>query len=77
MDPQDNGKKPVSRQRRWQLKQIAAGRCMLCGKKRSNWSSHLCDEHLATARERARRQKGCNRRFLGARSYKIAPAPAA
>lgn len=34
--------KNVSRQRRWQLRQIALGRCQRCGKRRKHYTT-LCD----------------------------------
>jgi hypothetical protein len=49
-------KKPTSRQYRWQLKQIARGRCARCGAKRAHYSI-LCDFcHVA---DRIRQQERC------------------
>jgi len=45
-------KKKLSRQRRWQLKQTAAGRCTICGKPLADNSKSFCPEH----RERNRRR---------------------
>ncbi len=48
-------KKPVSRQRLWQRKQVAAGLCEKCMTKRNQFAQ-LCDEchakRLAMARKR-------------------------
>lgn len=46
--------KPVSRQRRWQLKMRKAGRCEICGKPsahyRTGYLAGRCEKHLAAAR---------------------------
>lgn len=34
----------ISRQRRWQMKKIGEGRCMICGKPRGMFSDR-CDQH--------------------------------
>lgn len=42
----------VSRQRKWQIKQIEAGRCVTCGAKATN--KFYCDAHHASTNERQR-----------------------
>jgi hypothetical protein len=48
---------PISRQRKYQLRQAKLGRCVLCGNK-SMPDSAMCRKHLVDARERARRTTG-------------------
>jgi len=60
----------LSRQRQWQLKMRAEGRCWRCGQLAVG---SLCPEHLAKERERQRRINGYDRRLLNARSYILAP----
>ena len=47
---------PISRQRKWQLRQIAAGGCDICGK--PVVSGHKCLRHMVMARETAHRKNG-------------------
>ena len=53
----------VSRQRRWQVKQQAAGRCWICGKKRHLWACYcdLCQERQ-NAMKRAQRARAGGKR---------------
>ena len=57
---------PLSRQRRWQLKMRAEGRCWRCGELAIG---SLCPAHLVKERERQRRINGYERRCVNARSY--------
>lgn len=55
-------KKEVSRQRRWQIKQVEAGRCQTCGglRKGARSTNQQCEEHADAHRalqaERYRRK---------------------
>jgi hypothetical protein len=50
--------KPVSRQRAWQLRMKASGRCILCGKPRGNcWDR--CDPCQAKVTAAVRKRTGC------------------
>ena len=44
----------ISRQRRWQLRQEAAGRCTICGRPGSPEFKRLCAEHALRSRQRGR-----------------------
>jgi hypothetical protein len=57
---------PVKRQRRWQVKMRAMGRCWRCGQPAIG---SLCPAHLVRERERQRRIRGFSRRNLKCRSY--------
>ena len=46
----------VSRQYRWQLKQIALGRCVICGQPRNLYATH-CDSCAIPVRKRSREQR--------------------
>lgn len=48
--------KSISRQRAWQIRQRAAGKCMLCGKPASKKSKLYCESHRVAfnALQRAR-----------------------
>lgn len=48
----------ISRQRRWQLKQQAAGRCTNCGAERYPQSKTYCLRCLRQVRENSRRRNG-------------------
>jgi hypothetical protein len=41
----------MTRQRRWQLKQQAAGRCIICGRPRAKGNARYCGEHRANHRD--------------------------
>jgi hypothetical protein len=47
---------PISRQRAWQKRQHAAGRCIKCGQPRTGYAVY-CDRHAAYDRARLRRRK--------------------
>jgi hypothetical protein len=47
-----------SRQYRWQLKQVAQGRCARCGAKRKHYTG-LCDDCQVNDRLRQQRRTGC------------------
>jgi hypothetical protein len=63
---------PVSRQRKWQILQRQAGRCVVCGKPAT--SAKWCAEHAAYWREYQRKRIGSVRRYQGAKSYRKKPA---
>jgi hypothetical protein len=48
----------TSRQYRWQLKQIALGRCARCGEKRNHYTV-LCDACQVQDRVRQQQRSGC------------------
>lgn len=58
--------KPVSKQRRWQLKMVAAGRCSQCGKARKSYKD-LCNACAVKRRALNRRQVGCRPQAAGKR----------
>lgn len=70
-----NGK-PLSRQRLWQLRRQAQGKCKVCGEKAVDGT--LCqihkDRNVVAMRERMRKRKSCKRHYYGAESYKITVA---
>jgi hypothetical protein len=43
--------KPLSRQRKWQIKMMRLGKCQCCGQPRVK-SSRYCDKHLAADNQR-------------------------
>jgi hypothetical protein len=47
-------RKPVSRQRQWQKRQVKLGLCMICGKKQAPTSGAYCKAHLIAERLRQR-----------------------
>ena len=67
---------PISRQRKYQLRQIRDGRCTQCGA--PVIEGKRCLKHLIDARERQRKLQGNKRRYYGTLSYKLeAVAPGA
>ena len=48
---------PVSRQREWQKKMRATGRCTICGKPQAKDSATLCAVHQEIHRKQARTRK--------------------
>ena len=58
--------RPISRQRRWQLKMREEHRCWRCGEPALR---SLCATHLVQERERQRRINGYSIRRLNAHSY--------
>jgi hypothetical protein len=48
---------PISRQRKYQLRQVALGKCQICGKDKHQ-NSVFCGNHLLQHRLRQRRLKG-------------------
>ena len=44
----------LSRQRRWQLRQIAARRCIICGSPSSRQNYQLCSAHRDSRNKRRR-----------------------
>jgi len=56
----------VSRQRRWQKKQVLDGRCRICGKA-INLYVGQCDAHAAAQRLRNRKRLGCKEWKPGSR----------
>jgi len=59
---------PISRQRKYYLRQRKSGRCTKCGKPLADGS--LCLEHLIQMREHRREKFGLKRRYTNALSYK-------
>jgi hypothetical protein len=47
----------VSRQRRWQIKQVEMGRCMLCGQPLSDRSRCHCERHRLEYNARRRKER--------------------
>ena len=70
-------KKQTSRQYRWQLKQIALGRCARCGARRTHYSV-LCDACHIADRVRQQERSGCRPWQKGSRGrppkVKLPPA---
>lgn len=60
---------PVSRQRKWQLRQAKRGLCAECN--RAVASGGFCLEHLVERRELARKKLGCSKRVLCRPSYQM------
>lgn len=48
----------ISRQREWQIKKIAEGKCSSCGKPRT-LSKYVCNDCLKKRREYQRKKVGC------------------
>jgi hypothetical protein len=61
---------PISRQRKYYLRQRRRGRCTKCGKPLKEGS--LCLEHLIQMREYRREKFGLKRRYTNSFSYKAA-----
>ena len=59
--------KTISRQRKWQLKMRASGRCERCGDPAV--TSDYCLKHAVDNRERARKRLHCKRRSKNAMTY--------
>jgi hypothetical protein len=59
---------PVSRQRKYQLRMKASGRCSQCGAPATDGSR--CLKHLVEARERQRALRGTKKRYDSA-SYRL------
>lgn len=68
----------MTRQRKWQLKKQAEGKCILCGDKAvqcvtKEQLSQYCKEHFKMqrvyTRELLRKTKGATKRYWGAKSY--------
>jgi hypothetical protein len=68
--------KPVSRQRRWQIKQRAKKRCMLCGRKLKRYRVY-CDKHAVARAARQHRVlglRGHSRTYLQGRKSHVRPS---
>jgi hypothetical protein len=61
--------KPISRQRKYQLRMQRDKRCTECGEPAMLGSR--CLKHLVKARERQRKKRGLKRRYYGTLSYKL------
>lgn len=59
----------MTRQRRWQNKRLAEGKCVCCGAKR-NLYSQRCDACQTQETERARNRNRCNPWKAGGRGRK-------
>jgi len=57
---------PVSRQRKWQLRQMAKGGCRICGQ--TAISGGYCLKHLVHEREYCAERFGCKRENLNCKS---------
>jgi hypothetical protein len=62
----------VSRQRKYQLRMLAKGRCLLCGEPAVT-SSH-CLRHAIACRENFRARMNFRERYLGAHTYQLQAA---
>jgi hypothetical protein len=62
-------KLPISRQRRYQLRQARDGRCTQCGAPVVKGTR--CLKHLVDARERQRKVQKLKRRYYGTLSYQL------
>lgn len=49
---QFSGRRGLSRQRRWQLRKLAAGRCCECGQRRSRTNRNYCEHHRQLRNQR-------------------------
>lgn len=58
--------KPLSRQRKWQNRRLAEGRCVRCGQKR-NLYAQRCDSCQSKETERAREKNECREWRTGSR----------
>lgn len=47
-------KKPLSRQRKYQLRKRRQGKCIICGRSRSRKSATYCASHLESSRKQQR-----------------------
>ena len=61
--------RPISRQRKYQLRMQRDRRCMICGQPAAE--SGRCVRHLVLLRERLRRTLGSRRRYKNAMSYRL------
>lgn len=61
---------PISRQRKWQLRQRRKKRCTLCPEKAAPGRA-FCLKHLVATRERQRKSGGCKRRNTNSVSYRL------
>ena len=61
--------KPISRQRQWQLRQIAKGLCIICPAPAV--INRRCLKHHIVAREAQRRRKGATTRHTKSKSYQL------
>ena len=60
---------PLSRQRKYQLRMMQQGRCIICGEPAAT-AAH-CLIHAIKARERIRAGSKFQRRYFGARTYEL------
>jgi len=58
----------VSRQRKYQLRQIAMGKCPQCSEP---GAPYYCKKHMLKARERDRKRNKRKARWFNSRSYKL------
>lgn len=58
----ENSNGNMRRQRRWQLKQVALGKCEICGKKRKHYKAR-CDACAIKTRNYQRERLGCVVRY--------------
>jgi len=60
----------VSRQRKYQLRMERDHRCIICGEPAAG--AARCLKHHIALREKQRQKRGLKRRYLGAKSYRLA-----
>jgi len=63
---------PISRQRKWQLRQQALGQCTQCGEPAI--SQDRCLDCLIASREAQRAKRRQGRRYLNSLSYRLESA---
>lgn len=63
---------PISRQRKYQLRQQKKKNCTECGKPAIQGTR--CLKHLVRARERQRKTRGLKRRYYNTMSYRLEAA---
>lgn len=61
---------PISRQRKYQLRQQKKKLCTECPQPALEGATR-CAKHIIIARERQRKKKGCTKRYLKAISYTL------
>lgn len=63
---------PVSRQRKWALRQAALGNCIICGQPQD--MAPFCLKHAVSKREYERTDRGYVRRLTDSKSYRLEAA---
>ncbi len=60
---------PVSRERKWQLRKMAIGLCLVANCKEPITANGRCDKHRIALREYHRKYYKRKKRYYGAKSY--------